>query len=99
MISGDIIFGQCIYCTRYQGRKGKEAVCEAFPKGIPESILMGDFNHQQPYGDEELLFDLAEGAEDYFKSWLAVHNQMKTEELPEVDTSRTRRRRPYRSKD
>ena len=44
----------CFACKRWRGR-----VCEAFPDGIPESIMFDGFDHRQPHeGDHDLRFVL-----------------------------------------
>ena len=44
----------CVWCRRYRG----DLRCEAFPDGIPMTILRSEHNHQHPYpGDNGLLFD------------------------------------------
>lgn len=48
---------QCSECARYEG----DGFCAAFPypQGIPEAILAGEHDHQQPYpGDRGILFTL-----------------------------------------
>jgi len=56
----DFTWGQCIYCARLQ----PNAVCEAFPQGIPEAILLNWHDHRTPYpGDNGLLLTLIEGVE------------------------------------
>ena len=38
--------------------------CEAYPAGIPEKIVMGDWDHRvKKPGDRGLLYDPVEGAE------------------------------------
>jgi len=41
----------CFNCDRYQGQKDRKSVCEAFPDGIPLSVLSGEASHLS------LLFD------------------------------------------
>jgi hypothetical protein len=38
----------CIDCARLNGdESGPGMTCEAFPNGIPEEILSGEFNHMK----------------------------------------------------
>jgi hypothetical protein len=52
---------------------GDGYTCEAFPKGIPEDIVLNQFDHRKPHaGDHELQFDpvnaeAARYARDLFK--------------------------------
>lgn len=48
----------CIWCKLFDPGRGAGPVrCEAFPDGIPMTILRGEHNHQHPYpGDNGLLF-------------------------------------------
>ena len=42
----------CIHRVEYSSK------CAAFPKGIPDEILLGDFDHQNPYpGDNGIRFE------------------------------------------
>ena len=44
---------QCLNCARFWLSGG----CEAFPSGIPEEILRGEFDHTRPYpGDNGLRY-------------------------------------------
>jgi hypothetical protein len=49
----------CMSC-RFFDHKVLEAdgfVCKAFPEGIPDEILMSDFDHRTPYpGDNDIQF-------------------------------------------
>ncbi len=52
----------CWNCTRYGPGKGDPDICgscDAFPKGIPEIIWHGLFDHESPLGGEKdgLLFE------------------------------------------
>lgn len=43
---------QCKHHIRYT------ATCDAFPKGIPKEILMGDIDHTKPFqGDRGIHFE------------------------------------------
>lgn len=101
MQTGHIILGQCIYCEHFNGYvdKADDFTCSAFPKGIPELIVNGEFDHRVQYGDEDILFKVAEGREDGFSQWAAVHQVIM--DLPPVQVSleRTRRRPPLRRDD
>ena len=51
---------QCLQCSHFLGRGDKRFgfVCEAFPKGIPDEIVTGQFNHTKPYpGDHGIQFE------------------------------------------
>jgi len=51
--------GICNQC-RYVVKGG--IICEAFPDGIPEDILRGEFIHILPYeGDSGIIFEPREG--------------------------------------
>lgn len=52
---------QCLACARKTRGAG---TCEAFPDGIPDEILLNDFDHEHPYpGDNGLQFKAKEKAE------------------------------------
>jgi hypothetical protein len=54
------LLGICHLCAR---RRDVDT-CDAFPGGIPNEILVGDFDHRRPYpGDRGLLFSPKPGAE------------------------------------
>ena len=45
---------QCIECERYR----KDGRCKAFPDGIPEEIITGQFDHTKPHkGDNGIQFE------------------------------------------
>ena len=50
-----MITDQCDICKNYQGL----LTCEAFPDGIPEDILQGDFDHTKKYPnqDNDIIFE------------------------------------------
>lgn len=39
----------CLECKHFDFDNDEANVCEAFPDGIPDEIIMGDFDHTQPY--------------------------------------------------
>jgi len=50
-----VITDQCNICENYTGA----LTCLAFPKGIPEDILQGDFDHSEkhPKQDNDIVFE------------------------------------------
>jgi len=45
-------------CNRCQHRGHDPMTCKAFPTGIPEEILRGDFDHHKPFeGDKDIQFE------------------------------------------
>ena len=42
----------CMECEHYNYR-GEAFTCEAFPGGIPEEIITGEFEHNKPWPNEE----------------------------------------------
>lgn len=47
----------CIGCKRFR-EEPTRLVCDAFPDGIPEDILVSRADHRQPFeGDRGLRFD------------------------------------------
>ena len=51
---------QCLACKHL----GKPVTCDAFPKGIPERIVQGHFDHREPFPDQpnDILFEKRKGA-------------------------------------
>lgn len=48
---------QCASCKHYN----KDLKCDAFPSGIPDEILTGVVDHNNPYpGDHNIRFELQE---------------------------------------
>ncbi len=47
----------CMDCKHFFKQKGPFS-CKAFPKGIPDEILKGGFNHKKPFpGDNGIRFE------------------------------------------
>lgn len=50
---------QCLFCAHYRGALS----CDAFPLGIPPTILKGQHNHRKPYpGDGGIRYEPVEDA-------------------------------------
>lgn len=50
---GDVLT-PCLQCTRWRGN----GLCDAFPKGVPLAIIVGDNLHTDPFpGDRGLMFN------------------------------------------
>jgi len=54
------LYMQCLNCVHYKGGLPNEPkICDAFPDGIPQEIIDGDFDHSKPYpGDNDIRFEL-----------------------------------------
>lgn len=67
-----MIAPQCCFC-KHLDRDSTEWVCNAYPDGIPQSILNWDVDHRQPYrGDHGIQFEPrtrkdAENVDERFK--------------------------------
>lgn len=49
-----MISDQCISCKHYRG----VFTCDAFPKGIPDEISEGSFDHKEPHeGDQGIRYE------------------------------------------
>ncbi len=58
---GDIILAACATCKH---KHPGAAACDAFPNGIPESILSGKNRHDKPYpGDGGIRYEPVPSAE------------------------------------
>lgn len=48
---------QCMFCKHHHG----DLTCDAFPDGIPEDILLNEFDHVESYdGDNGIQFEAIE---------------------------------------
>jgi hypothetical protein len=48
---------KCVLCKYVNGKSGFSK-CEAFPKGIPDKIFLGEIEHTTPYpGDNGIQFE------------------------------------------
>ncbi len=67
----------CLECARLQNRrKNRSPSCAAFPKGIPDAIYLGAFDHRSAYvGDKGIRFQLAEGKAALLAGWVALHGR------------------------
>ena len=51
---------KCLDCKHFKGgkKRGFGLICDAFPDGIPEDILLGKHDHAKPYqGDHGILYE------------------------------------------
>ena len=47
----------CLKCAHFHENNEETFACDAFPKGIPDEIVLRGFNHNQPFpGDNGLRF-------------------------------------------
>jgi len=60
-IVGDAIIDMSIQCLACNNLNDNMTTCKAFPKGIPEKILIGKFDHTRPWrGDNGIQFERIE---------------------------------------
>ena len=58
MVSGPVPI--CLDCRHYH-REGIGLICDAFPKGIPEEIVLTNVVHRKPFpGDHGIQFESRE---------------------------------------
>ena len=51
----DITISLCVTCVH---KYPMGAICKAFPEGIPDAILTGEFDHRKPYkGDKGIQYE------------------------------------------
>lgn len=66
----------CFACKRFRAGTG---ACEAYPKGIPEGIMFGAFDHREPFaGDGGKLFELEPGREPALKAYETIKKAIRT---------------------
>jgi hypothetical protein len=46
------MFPQCANCDRFNNEETMSNVCEAFPRGIPEEVILGQHDHKTAFGGE-----------------------------------------------
>jgi hypothetical protein len=52
---------QCAFCRQFHNENMEEETCNAFPAGIPQSILRGEHDHRLPFpGDNGIRFTPSE---------------------------------------
>lgn len=57
----------CWGCERF---REDGTTCDAFPDGIPESILLGGADHREPVdGDHGMQFEQTPGLESFTAAW------------------------------
>jgi hypothetical protein len=55
----------CLFCKHWDVPQPLRRiwVCSAFPRGIPDEIGYGDFNHRKPHPEDNgIQFELVEGS-------------------------------------
>jgi len=60
-IQGDALVDMSIQCLACNNLNNDMITCKAFPKGIPEKILIGKFDHTKPFKkDKGIQFERIE---------------------------------------
>jgi hypothetical protein len=56
----------CVWCTRFRREVRDKNVCDAFPDGIPDAVILMEHDHRCPYpGDHGLRFDPRPGSAEF----------------------------------
>jgi hypothetical protein len=65
----------CLFCSRLSYDK-ETPICPAFPKGIPDGIYLGAFDHRKAFkGDQGIRFELMAGKDDALKTWTRLREK------------------------
>jgi hypothetical protein len=70
----DYLNSQCQMCSHFHGGDGNgNAVCDAFPNGIPIRILIFHFDHSEEFpGDNGIRFEIEDRYRDFdIKEWVS----------------------------
>lgn len=60
---GDLVLPQCLLCKHYD-TQAKQALCTAFPRGIPTEILANEADHRRILAGEPFHFEPRANASD-----------------------------------
>jgi hypothetical protein len=59
------VISQCALCVHFHHDQLEDDTCNAFPLGIPESILLNEHDHRLPFeGDNGIRFVLKEDRDE-----------------------------------